>query len=216
MHNQGSFLKPYLTPPQLNDYRMMDPARQATIDDTNFKQRQQDQPAVFCREGTYQPITSSVSFIERPVKPSTAPPTGSPTLAPKPGYRHRPEDDILVQPLTQPGYSEAPRANNPPLSFPTTPNPSPKAHTNGLNDLPIEIHNAIMDHLAGSLGSLSSSGSRQSTRNWSHAMRHPRRKQLSDLALVSRLWRPLIQERLYRHSEFDYWKYIERKPLTPF
>ncbi|KAL8794348.1 MAG: hypothetical protein Q9195_003045 [Heterodermia aff. obscurata] len=177
----------------------MDPARQATIEDSNFKQRQPDQPAVFCKEGNYQPITSSVSFTERHVKPSTAPPTGSPTLAPKPGYRHRPEDDILVQPLTQSCYSEAPRVNNPPVSFPAASNPSPKAHANGLNDLPIEIHNTVMDYLAGSLGSLSSVNSKQSTRNWSHAMRHPRRKQLSDLALVSKLWRSLIQERLYRH-----------------
>ena len=189
---------------------------EATIDDSNFKQRQQDQPAVFCRDGNYQPITSSVSFTERHVKPSTAPPTGSPTLAPKPGYRHRPEDDILVQPLTQSGYSEAPRVNNPPISFPTVSNPFPRAHMNGLNDLPIEIHNAIMDHLAGSLGSLSSFSSRQNTRNWSHAMRHPRRRQLSDLALVSRLWTPLIQERLYRHSEFGHWRDIERKPLILF
>ena len=194
----------------------MDPARQATIDDSTFKQRQLDQPAAFCREGNHQSITSSVSFTDRHVKPSTAPPTGSPTLAPKPGYRHRPEDDILVQPLTQSGYTEAPRANNPPVSFPAASNSSPKAHTNGLNDLPIEIHNTIMDHLAGSLGSLSSHSSRQPSRNWSHALRHPRRKQLSDLALVSKLWRSLIQERLYRHSEFGYWRDIERTSLIPF
>lgn len=203
MHDQRSCFRPRLLPFRLNDYYcVLDPTQQLIMESSTLKQRQQDQPAVFSRDGAPQPITPNLGFTDRHGKPSTAPPTGSPTLAPKPGYRHRPEDDILVQPLTQSGYPDTPRANNPPVLPLLASNPSPKARTNGLNDLPIEIHDAIIDNLAGSLGSLHVANSRVITRNWSHAMRHPRRKQLSDLALVSRVWRPLIQERLYRHSEF--------------
>ena len=70
-------------------------------------------------------------------------------------------------------------------------------------DLPVEIHEGIIDHLYGILGSTSSSagGSVHVLKNWSNAMRHPRRRQLSDLTLVSPTWRRIIQERLYRHSE---------------
>ena len=70
-------------------------------------------------------------------------------------------------------------------------------------DLPVEIHEGIIDHLYGILGSTSSSaaGSVHVLKNWSNAMRHPRRRQLSDLTLVSPTWRRIIQERLYRHSK---------------
>lgn len=70
-------------------------------------------------------------------------------------------------------------------------------------DLPVEIHEGIIDHLYGILGSTSpaAAGSVQVLKNWSNAMRHPRRRQLSDLTLVSPTWRRIIQERLYRHSK---------------
>ena len=167
-----------------------------------FKQRQQDQSTGFAREVPSQPLTPNVGFSERLVKPpATAPPTGSPTLAPKPDYRYRPEDDIKVQPLTQSGYPETPRTTNPSLLPPAPSIPSLKAHTLGLNDLPLEIHGAIIDHLAGMLAPLSPPKARLSERDWNSSLRHPRRKQLSDLALVSRIWTPLIQERVYRHSK---------------
>jgi len=72
-----------------------------------------------------------------------------------------------------------------------------------LADLPVEIHEAILDHLFGVRASTSSSAAKgsQATRGWSNVLRHPRRKQLSNLALVSALWRRLVQERLYRHSK---------------
>lgn len=210
MPDQRSIFGTHLFSPfRLNNYyQMMDPARQTTTDNSTFKQKQQDQPAVFSRESPHQSIPPSASFPDRHTKPSTAPPTGSPTLAPKSGYRYRPEDDILVQPLTQASDPAPPRNPYPPTLLPVASSPSAKPHTNGFNDLPTEIHDAIIDHLAGSLGSLGSPNSRLSTRNWSHAMRHPRRKQLSDLALVSKTWRPLIQERLYRHSEYANAKHL--------
>lgn len=68
--------------------------------------------------------------------------------------------------------------------------------------LPTEIHEAILDHLFGvrgaALAAITATNSTASS--WSKTLRHPRRKVLSDLALVSPIWRPLVQERIYRHS----------------
>jgi hypothetical protein len=68
-------------------------------------------------------------------------------------------------------------------------------------NLPIEIHEAILDHLFGERGStaLNASG-KPSAQSWVKALRHPRRKALSNLALISPVWRPLVQDRIYRHS----------------
>lgn len=65
-----------------------------------------------------------------------------------------------------------------------------------LNDLPAEIHECILDHL---FGFRVSTTSKSSVVRWGTALRHSRRKELSELALVSPVWRGLIQERLYRH-----------------
>lgn len=65
-----------------------------------------------------------------------------------------------------------------------------------LNDLPTEIHECILDHL---FGFRVSTTSKSSITRWGTALRHPRRKELSELSLVSAAWRILIQERLYRH-----------------
>lgn len=71
-----------------------------------------------------------------------------------------------------------------------------------LDDLPTEIHEAVLDHLFGVRGAALASVTPTSSTasSWSKTLRHPRRKALSDLALVSRTWRPLVQERIYRHS----------------
>ena len=71
-----------------------------------------------------------------------------------------------------------------------------------LQDLPEEIQQGVLDILMGMLSSTSSSGLGRShgMRNWSNVMRHPRGRHHSDLALVSRTWRRMIQERLYRHG----------------
>lgn len=179
------------------------------MDGSAFKQRQHDHSTTFSRDTPHQSIAPPPGLTDRHVKTSTAPPTGSPTLAPKTSHRHRPEDDILVQPLTQSGYPEAPRANNPTVLPQPTPSAPAKAPTTGLNDLPIEIHDAVIDHLAGAMGSSSSPNSYRLRTNWGKEYRHPRRKDLSDLALVSRIWRRLIQERLYRHSELFQEAFLE-------
>ena len=66
-------------------------------------------------------------------------------------------------------------------------------------DLPVEIHEAILDHLFGERISLVTAGLGMSS--WAKALRHPRRKDLSNLALILPIWRSLVQERIYRHSE---------------
>jgi len=65
-----------------------------------------------------------------------------------------------------------------------------------LNHLPPEIHECILDHL---FGFRVSPTSKSSIMRWGTALRHSRRRELSELSLVSRVWRVLIQERLYRH-----------------
>ncbi|KAI1772590.1 hypothetical protein F4818DRAFT_443975 [Hypoxylon cercidicola] len=72
-----------------------------------------------------------------------------------------------------------------------------------LAQLPAEIHECILDHIFGYRVSTTSPSSLNipsvNARSWSTALRHSRRKELSNLALVSPLWRDLIQQRLYRH-----------------
>ncbi len=72
------------------------------------------------------------------------------------------------------------------------------------DNLPVEVHEAVLDHIFGiraSTTSTSAPGKSSAVRGWSSILRHPRRKALSDLALVSSTWRPLVQERLFRHSK---------------
>jgi hypothetical protein len=70
-------------------------------------------------------------------------------------------------------------------------------------NLPAEIHEAVLDHLFGVRAATLASAcpGKSSATSWSKALRHPRRKALSNLALVSPVWRPLVQERIYRHSQ---------------
>jgi hypothetical protein len=72
-----------------------------------------------------------------------------------------------------------------------------------IKHLPLEIQGLILDYLFGDIHAVTStSASLLSGANClSSAMRHPRRKALTDLALVSRTWRELVQERIYRHSK---------------
>jgi hypothetical protein len=69
-------------------------------------------------------------------------------------------------------------------------------------DLPEEIHQRVLDMLMGELrpaASRSADGN-HALRNWNHAMRHPKGRQLAALSLVTPSWRRLVQERIYRHS----------------
>lgn len=71
-----------------------------------------------------------------------------------------------------------------------------------LCDLPVEIHECILDHLFGFRTAAALRvipGRSKVLRGWGTALRHSRRREVSELALVSAPWRNLIQERLYRH-----------------
>lgn len=72
-----------------------------------------------------------------------------------------------------------------------------------IHALPAEIHECILDHLFGYRVSTTSPSSLSipsvNARSWSTALRHSRRKELSNLALVTSLWRYLVQVRLFRH-----------------
>lgn len=68
--------------------------------------------------------------------------------------------------------------------------------------LPTEVHETILDHLFGytvSPASIITALAGSSCRSLGTALRHSRRREMTDLALVSRLWRILVQQRLYRH-----------------
>lgn len=88
------------------------------------------------------------------------------------------------------------------LSSPTI-RPSQSTPLNSpLENLPIEIQECILDNLFGFRASASSratAGRTKGLRSWNSALRHSRRREVSELALVSKKWRVLIQDRLYRH-----------------
>lgn len=67
---------------------------------------------------------------------------------------------------------------------------------------PIEVHEAILDHLFGSCAPVSPRPglwSPNATRGVRTAHRYSRRREMTQLALVNRTWRILVQQRLYRH-----------------
>lgn len=71
-----------------------------------------------------------------------------------------------------------------------------------LCNLPVEILECILDHLFGTRAAASAkftAGKSKVLRGWGTALRHSRRREVSELALVSSQWRNLVQERLYRH-----------------
>lgn len=70
-----------------------------------------------------------------------------------------------------------------------------------IEDLPLEVQGVVLGYIFGDLHSLNcgSTALQPGSKNISSSMRHPRRKAVSDLALVSPSWRELVQERIYRH-----------------
>lgn len=117
--------------------------------------------------------------------------------------KNQTEDDISVQPLSQPDDQIISTIDDPFLIPPSEPRKEWQCPQSHLEMLPPEILEGIVGHVVGHLGSTTSdpSGSQHTVRNWNAIMRHPRRKKVADLALVSYTWRRLIQERVYRHSK---------------
>lgn len=116
--------------------------------------------------------------------------------------KNQTEDDISVQPHSQ-GGDRSVEPDDPFLIPVAAPSKSSQYPRSKIDDLPLEILEGVVGHVVGHLGSTSSdpSNSLHTVRNWNAVMRHPRRKKVADLALVSSTWRKLIQERVYRHSE---------------
>ncbi|KAL8782127.1 MAG: hypothetical protein Q9213_005697 [Squamulea squamosa] len=115
--------------------------------------------------------------------------------------KHRPQDDIEVQSLLQGDDTLRQDLEDANVAYLEKLSLLTRSHSVRLTGLPVEVQEGVIDHLAGQLIGITpaSATTPNGSRNWSTAMRHPRRKQLSDLALVSKTWRGLIQERLYRH-----------------
>jgi hypothetical protein len=63
--------------------------------------------------------------------------------------------------------------------------------------LPAEIHESILDHIFGYRISMVVKPSAH--RRWNKSLRYARRKELSDLALVNRMYQGLVQKRLFQH-----------------
>ncbi len=94
-------------------------------------------------------------------------------------------------------------ASQPGPSIRSSQPPKPASSNSPICDLPIEIHECILDHLFGVRASAASrtasAGKTKVLRGWGTALRHSRRREVSELALVGVRWRELIQDRLYRH-----------------
>ena len=68
-----------------------------------------------------------------------------------------------------------------------------------LDDLPLEVQGKILDYIFGDMHSVNAGSTSLRGKSVASLMRHPRRKAVSDFALVSARWRELVQERIYRH-----------------
>lgn len=68
-----------------------------------------------------------------------------------------------------------------------------------IRDLPLEVQGNILDYIFGDMHAVYTANNSLRGKNVASSMRHPRRKAVSDLALVSRTWRELVQARIYRH-----------------
>lgn len=65
-----------------------------------------------------------------------------------------------------------------------------------IRDLPDELKNRILDYIFGDMRPVNAAST---STGLSHRMRHPRRKAVSELALISPEMRVMVQERVYRH-----------------
>lgn len=120
-------------------------------------------------------------------------PPARPSSTPFPQPEHRTDIQCLICPTDEiTGLEGSSISQMPEMPAPLPTEPAQMS----LNDLPAEIHECILDHL---FGFRVSTASKSSIVRWGTALRHSRRKELSELALVSPVWRGLIQERLYRH-----------------
>jgi hypothetical protein len=154
-------------------------------------------------------LTTIMTTASTPATPGPSTPTTTRTLAlDQLKVTDDEEDDIIppVRPNSTPfpqQIQSSQRPNDPehaPITIDTLQSSSSNSR---LCDLPVEIHECILDHLFGVRASASSRtaspGKSKVLRSWGTVLRHSRRREVSELALVSNKWRQLIQDRLYRH-----------------
>lgn len=179
-----------------------------------------DELAAFEELAAFDELASIMTTASNPVSPgASSPPLPQPTRLQHIDPPARPSSTPFPEPehgqtdircLSCPTDSIYPDSHehdhdHDPVDSPalaTSPDLPPPSMATNLNDLPAEIHECILDHLFGytvSASSKSSLGMPSVTRSWGTALRHSRRRELSCLALVSSVWRALVQERLYRH-----------------
>jgi hypothetical protein len=121
------------------------------------------------------PSTASLADLLEPDGKSVGRLTIRARSIPSPG-----EDKQLQESLTeQPEPSDPPRAT--------------------FFDLPLEVQNKVIDFIFGDIHSVTGNNHSLRGKNVSSLMRHPRRKAVSDFALVTKEWRVLVQERIFRH-----------------
>ncbi|KAG6005220.1 hypothetical protein E4U21_000349 [Claviceps maximensis] len=189
----------------LRDDLMQDPAEQNTCDlvDADFNSLMtSSMVAAFLNTASSpaSPGQSSPPLVEQAKSPTIIPPT-RPSSTPFPMLDNR---NAHVCCLSESDYDlDAEMGNQCPLSISNEDAISNHySRVSKFDDLPTEVHEAILDHLFGyCISPTSSSAMRISslTRSWSSALRHCRRRELADLALVNPTWRVLVQQRLYRH-----------------
>ncbi|KAI4239433.1 MAG: hypothetical protein LQ352_007796 [Teloschistes flavicans] len=172
--------------------------------DSPVKMREEDPPSISHTVSSVTDLPIPTQKEARDSQQSPSPKT--PPMLRKPSrIKHRPQDDIEVQSLPQGDHSSSPcirqQLGPADLTYLSQMSLQTQPHSVRLTELPVEVQEGVLDHLAGQLIGITAAPNAApcGSRNWSTAMRHPRRRQLSDLALVSKTWRGLIQERLYRH-----------------
>ncbi|EHK39818.1 hypothetical protein TRIATDRAFT_254083 [Trichoderma atroviride IMI 206040] len=133
-------------------------------------------------------MAKSTSFVP-PARPSSTPFPHFETRNPQISCLEEQESGLDVS-----GWD---RASTEPIDG--APGSPPARH---FEQLPTEVHEAILDHIFGYCVSATSRSTMRIsslTRGWSTALRHSRRRELTALALVNRVWRVLVQQRLFRH-----------------
>lgn len=142
------------------------------------------------------PGPSSPSF--QMAKSTSFVPPARPSSTPFPHFETRnPQISCLEEPESSSDASGWDRASTEPIDAASG---SPPARH--FEELPTEVHEAILDHIFGYCVSATSRSTMRIsslTRGWSTALRHSRRRELTALALVNRVWRVLVQQRLFRH-----------------
>lgn len=156
-------------------------------------------PLVF--SGPPTPITRNAS----PTDASKAADSITPPIRPKSTPFPQPDAQDTMPQTVVAGFMPNPNSKHR-LSFHETVHQAEQEPATRVtfSNLPVEIHEAILDHLFGVRASTthkSSPGDSSLLRGWATKLRHSRRKQLSELAVVNRTWRELVQSRIFRHSE---------------